>query len=92
MQIPVREITYFKLKQTLHLVFYSADIHLHFLLLCVFLWKSRLRSNMSKCLQNLPNLIITKGILMKTDVISSLEIYKIVLNFFFKSEVTLKKS
>lgn len=82
MQIPVREIMYVKLKQTLHLVFYSASIHLHFLLLCVFLWKSRLRSNMNKCLQNLLNLINIKRILMKKEVTFSLEIYKIALNFF----------
>lgn len=43
MQIPVREVMSFKLKQTLNLVIYSRDVHLRcFLLLCKFLWKSRL--------------------------------------------------
>lgn len=98
MQIPVREIMSFKLKQTLNLVIYSPDVHLAcFLLLCIFLWKSRLRNNMNKRLQNLLNLITIKRILTKKgEVIFCLETYKISLNFYFflnlkiKSEVSLK--
>lgn len=83
MQIPVREIMSFRLKQTLNLVMYSPDAQLtHFLLLCIFLRKSRLGSNMKKCLQNLLNLITIEIIFMeKGEVILSLEIYKTALNY-----------
>lgn len=97
MQIPVREIMSFKLKQTLNLVIYSPDAQLtHFLLLCIFLRKSRLGSDTKKSLQNLLNLITIERIFMeKGEFMLFLEIYKTVLNYYFlnlniKSEVTLK--